>query len=224
MLPIISSIIIGQGDKVTKTRGGFLALIYVLGTALVWTIAGAVAGASGQQLQAYTSSPYFVLPVAIILILLSLAMFGMYNLQMPASLQSRAQEKSTGLKSGTVLGVFIMGVLASVIAGACVSPILILNLGVAMQAHDAAQGRDLDGHRQVRLRRHADWPGPVHHVHHSVDSRVVLVGPVPDRDRRVHGRGPCLTGGGQWLAHPVERPRRIPGDLGHPGPDRRHAG
>ncbi|MEJ2392511.1 MAG: protein-disulfide reductase DsbD [Gammaproteobacteria bacterium] len=140
MLPIISSIIIGQGDKVTKTRGGFLALIYVLGTALVWTIAGAVAGASGQQLQAYTSSPYFVLPVAIILILLSLAMFGIYNLQMPASLQSRAQEKSTGLKSGTVLGVFIMGVLASVIAGACVSPILILNLGVAMQAHDAVLG------------------------------------------------------------------------------------
>lgn len=140
MLPIISSIIIGQGDKVTKTRGGFLAFVYVLGTAVVWTIAGAVAGASGEQLQAYTSSPYFVLPVAIVLLLLSLAMFGIYNLQLPSSLQSRAQEKSTGLKGGTLFGVFIMGVLASVIAGACVSPILILNLGVAMQAHDAVLG------------------------------------------------------------------------------------
>lgn len=140
MLPIISSIIIGQGDNVTKTRGGFLAFVYVLGTAVVWTAAGAVAGASGEQLQAYTSSPYFVLPVAIVLLLLSLAMFGIYNLQLPASLQSKAQEKSTGLKSGTLLGVFIMGVLASVIAGACVSPILILNLGVAMQAHDAVLG------------------------------------------------------------------------------------
>lgn len=140
MLPIISSIIIGQGDKVTKARGGFLAAVYVLGTAVVWTIAGVVAGASGEQLQAYTSSPYFLVPVAVVLLLLSLAMFGIYNLQMPASLQSKAQEKSYGLKGGTVIGVFIMGVLASVIAGACVSPILILNLGVAMQTHDAVLG------------------------------------------------------------------------------------
>ena len=143
MLPIISSIIIGQGDKVTKARGGFLAAIYVLGTAVVWTIAGVVAGASGEQLQAYTSSPYFLVPVALVLLLLSLAMFGIYNLQMPASLQSKAQEKSYGLKGGTVIGVFIMGVLASVIAGACVSPILILNLGVAMQTHDAVLGGGL---------------------------------------------------------------------------------
>ncbi|MBI1422053.1 MAG: protein-disulfide reductase DsbD [Gammaproteobacteria bacterium] len=143
MLPIISSIIAGQGDKVTKARGGFLAAIYVLGTAVVWTIAGVVAGASGEQLQAYTSSPYFLLPVALVLLVLSLAMFGIYNLQMPASLQSKAQEKSYGLKGGTVIGVFLMGVLASVIAGACVSPILILNLGVAMQTHDAVLGGGL---------------------------------------------------------------------------------
>ena len=143
LLPIISSIIAGQGEKVTKTRGGFLAAMYVLGTALVWTIAGAVAGASGQQLQAYTSSPYFLIPVAVILLLLSLAMFGLYNLQMPASLQSKAQETSTDLKGGTVIGVFVMGILASVIAGACVSPILILNLGVAMQAHDAVLGGEI---------------------------------------------------------------------------------
>ena len=140
MLPIISSIIIGQGDKVTKARGGLLASIYVLGTAVVWTIAGVVAGASGEQLQAYTSHPFFLIPVALVLLLLSLAMFGIYNLQMPASLQSKAQEKSYGLKSGTFVGVFIMGVLASVIAGACVSPILILNLGVAMQTHDPVLG------------------------------------------------------------------------------------
>lgn len=140
MLPIISSIIVGQGDKVSKARGGALASIYVLGTAVVWTIAGIVAGATGEQLQAYTSSPYFVVPVAVVLLLLSLAMFGIYNLQMPTSLQSKAQEKSTGLKGGTVIGVFFMGVLASVIAGACVSPIVILNLGVAMQTHNAALG------------------------------------------------------------------------------------
>jgi len=140
MLPIIASIIAGQGGKVTRGRGGLLASIYVLGTAVVWTAAGVVAGASGEQLQAYTSSPWFLVPVAVVLLLLSLAMFDIFTLQMPTSLQSRAQETSSGLKGGTFIGVFIMGVLASVIAGACVSPILILNLGVAMQTHDAVLG------------------------------------------------------------------------------------
>lgn len=140
MLPIISSIIAGQGEHVTKTRGGTLAGIYVLGTAVVWTAAGAVAGATGEQLQAYTSHPYFLIPVAVVLVLLSFAMFGFFNLQMPAALQSKATEKSTRLKGGTFAGVFTMGVLASVIAGACVSPILILNLAVAMEAQDPVLG------------------------------------------------------------------------------------
>jgi len=140
MLPIISSIIVGQGDKVTKTQGGVLAAIYVLGTAVIWTIAGYVAGATGEQLAAYTSHPFFIIPVAVVLFGLSLAMFGLFNLQMPSFLQSKAQESSTGFKSGTYIGVFMMGVLASIIAGACVSPILILNLGVALETHDPILG------------------------------------------------------------------------------------
>ena len=140
MLPIISSIIVGQGENVTKARGGLLATIYVLGTAVVWTAAGYVAGATGEQLQAYTSHPYFIIPVAVVLLLLSLAMFGLYNLQMPSFLQSKAQESSSNLKGGTFFGVFMMGVLASIIAGACVSPILILNLAVALETQNAMLG------------------------------------------------------------------------------------
>ena len=140
MLPIISGIIVGQGESVTKTRGGILASVYVLGTAVVWTAAGAVAGATGEQLQAYTSHPYFIIPVALVLFALALAMFGLYNIQLPTALQSKAQESSQGVKGGTMAGVFMMGILASVIAGACVSPILILNLGVAMQAQDPILG------------------------------------------------------------------------------------
>ena len=140
MLPIISSIIAGQGENVTKARGGMLATVYVLGTAVIWTAAGYVAGATGEQLQAYTSHPYFLIPVAVVIFVLSLAMFGLFNLQMPSFLQSKAQESSTNLKGGTVAGVFMMGVLASVIAGACVSPILILNLGIALDTHDPILG------------------------------------------------------------------------------------
>ena len=140
MLPIIGGIIIGQGDKVTPLRGGLLATVYVLGTAVVWTGGGILAGATGQQLAAYTSHPVFVISVSVILLFLAMAMFGLFNLQLPSFLQSKAQEKSQRVKGGTFVGVFFMGVLASVIAGACVSPILILNLGVAMQAQDPVLG------------------------------------------------------------------------------------
>ena len=140
MLPIISTIIAGQSGTMTRARGGMLAAFYVLGTAVVWSGAGVLAGSTGQQLQAYTSHPYFLLPAAGVLVLLSLAMFGVYDLQMPAFLQSRAQAKASGLRGGTFAGVFMMGMLSSVIAGACVSPILILNLGAALDSRDPVLG------------------------------------------------------------------------------------
>ncbi|MEW6288256.1 MAG: protein-disulfide reductase DsbD [Thermodesulfobacteriota bacterium] len=140
MLPIISAIIAGQGKNLTRSRGGILAAVYVLGTAVVWSAAGVLAGSTGKQLQAYTSHPYFLLPAAVVLLLLSLAMFGVYDLQIPAVLQSRAQVKASGLRGGTFAGVFMMGMLSSVIAGACVSPILILNLGAALDSQDPLLG------------------------------------------------------------------------------------
>ncbi|MCK9296549.1 MAG: protein-disulfide reductase DsbD [Desulfobulbaceae bacterium] len=140
MLPIISTIIAGQSGNMTRARGAMLAAFYVLGTAVVWAGAGVLAGSTGQQLQAYTSHPYFLLPAAGVLVLLSLAMFGVYDLQMPAFLQSRAQAKASGLRGGTFAGVFMMGMLSSVIAGACVSPILILNLGAALDSRDPVLG------------------------------------------------------------------------------------
>ncbi|MBU0967919.1 MAG: protein-disulfide reductase DsbD [Proteobacteria bacterium] len=140
MLPIISTIIAGQSGSMTRARGGLLAGFYVLGTAVVWSGAGVLAGSTGEQLQAYTSHPYFLLPAAGVLVLLSLAMFGVYDLQMPAFLQSKAQVKASGLRGGTFAGVFMMGMLSSVIAGACVSPILILNLGAALDSRDPVLG------------------------------------------------------------------------------------
>lgn len=140
MLPIISSIIAGHGKNLTRSRGGILAAVYVLGTAVVWSAAGVLAGSTGRQLQAYTSHPYFLLPAAGVLVLLSLAMFGVYDLQMPTVLQSRAQARASGLRGGTFAGVFLMGMLSSIIAGACVSPILILNLGAALDSQDPVLG------------------------------------------------------------------------------------
>jgi len=141
MLPILSSIIIGQGGKqLSKTKGGILAGIYVLGTSVVYTIAGWIAGESGDQLQAYFQLPWVIAIFAGLLFLLALSMFGLYSIQMPSFIQSRMQEKSAALKGGTFVGVFIMGVLSSLIVGACASPLLLGVLGIAMTTHDPVLG------------------------------------------------------------------------------------
>ena len=51
MVPIVSSIIAGQGVDVTKTKAVMLSVSYVLGTAVNYAIMGAIAGATGEQLQ-----------------------------------------------------------------------------------------------------------------------------------------------------------------------------
>jgi len=142
MIPILSSIIVGQSQdgQLTKLKGGMLSLSYVLGTSAVYSSAGWAAGASGKQLQAYFQNPWVIGSVSAILVVLALSMFGMFTIQMPSGIQSRLQAKSSGVKGGSMIGVFIMGVLSSMIVGACASPVLLSVLGVAIKSQDPVLG------------------------------------------------------------------------------------
>ena len=142
MIPILSSIIVGQSQngQISKFKGGMLAASYVFGTSVIYTAAGVVAGESGGQLQAYFQNPWLIGAVSVILLLLALSMFGLFTIQMPAAIQSRMQTKSSGLKGGSMFGVFLMGVLSSMIVGACASPILLSVLLVAIESQDPILG------------------------------------------------------------------------------------
>ena len=142
MIPILSSIIVGQSQdgQISKFKGGMLAASYVFGTSVIYTAAGYVAGESGSQLQAYFQNPWLIGGVSIILLTLALSMFGLFTIQMPAAIQSRMQTKSAGLKGGSMFGVFLMGVLSSMIVGACASPILLSVLIVAIESQDPVLG------------------------------------------------------------------------------------
>ena len=141
MIPILSSIIVGQGgEAVTRMRGGALAGIYVLGTIVTYAIAGAVAGGTGEQLQAYFQNVWAIGIFSTVLVLLALSMFGFYQLQMPSFIQSRLQTHSQKLKGGTVAGVFLLGTISALIVGACVSPLLISVLAVAITIGDPVLG------------------------------------------------------------------------------------
>jgi len=140
MVPILAGIIAGEGDNVSSKRGFTLALSYVLGMAIVYTIAGVAAAAAGLQLQATFNQPWILILFAGLFVVLALGMFGAYDLQMPSGLQSRLSSISGNQKSGTLVGAFIMGALSSLIVTACVAPALIAALTVIAQTGDMLRG------------------------------------------------------------------------------------
>jgi thiol:disulfide interchange protein DsbD len=141
MIPIVSGIIVGQADKeITKLRGGALAATYVLGTAVTYTAIGAVAGATGDQLQAYFQNPWAIALLAAVFVAMALSMFGLYELQMPSFIQSRVHTRLQGLRGGTLTGVFLLGLVSALIVGACVSPLLISVLSVAIVSKNPLLG------------------------------------------------------------------------------------
>jgi thioredoxin:protein disulfide reductase len=121
MVPILSSIIVGQGAPVSRMRGFAMALAYSLGMALVYTAFGVVAGLLGEGLAAALQNPWVLGAFALMLAALSLSMFGVFELQMPSFIQSRITETSSRLPGGKFAGVFVMGGLSALIVGPCVA-------------------------------------------------------------------------------------------------------
>ncbi|MEM8548356.1 MAG: protein-disulfide reductase DsbD [Pseudomonadota bacterium] len=140
MVPILSGIIAGEGDNVTPMRGFTLALIYVLGMALTYTIAGAAFAAVGQQAQTTFQQPWILITFAGLFVVLAASMFGAFELQMPSSIQTRLAAISGNQKSGTAVGAFIMGALSSLVVTACVAPPLVAALAVIGQTGDVVRG------------------------------------------------------------------------------------
>jgi len=141
MVPILSGVIIRSGDQtLSKVEAGLVSYSYVLGTAVTYTIAGVLAGATGDQLQAYFQNPWAISVFAAILAFLALSMFGLYELQMPSFVQSKLHYHSHKIRGGSYMGAFGLGLVSALIVGACVSPVLIGILGVAITQGDPVLG------------------------------------------------------------------------------------
>ena len=140
MIPILSGIIVGQGKDITVRRALLLSLIYVLAMALTYTVAGVLAGLFGQNLQALFQQTWILVVFAIVFVLLSLSMFGFYELQLPSALQTRLATMSNRQRGGDYLGVAIMGFLSALIVGPCVAPPLAGALIYIGQTGDAVLG------------------------------------------------------------------------------------
>jgi thiol:disulfide interchange protein DsbD len=140
MIPILSGIIAGQGVTVTRARGLLLSSVYVLGMALAYAIAGVAAGMTGTLLSSALQNPWVLGAFALVFVLLALSMFGLYELQLPASWQGRLSMTSNRMQGGRLAGVFAMGVLSAVIVGPCVAAPLAGALLYISQSRDVLLG------------------------------------------------------------------------------------
>tara|TARA_Y100000588_G_C14233366_1_gene916196 strand:- start:1104 stop:2240 length:1137 start_codon:yes stop_codon:yes gene_type:complete len=109
-----------------------LCIAYVLGTATTYTAIGIVAGTTGDQLQAYFQNSWAIGTVSFILVLMALSLFGIFKLQMPTSIQSRILANKNQFTSGTIVMTFMLGTFSALVVGACVSPVLISVLTIAI--------------------------------------------------------------------------------------------
>ncbi|WP_137936860.1 protein-disulfide reductase DsbD [Chitinivorax sp. B] len=140
LIPILSGIIVGQGHTVGKARGFLLSMLYVQGMALAYAVAGIAAGLTGTLLSNALQKPWVLGLFSIFFVIMAGGMFGLYQIQLPSSLQSRLSNQSNRLKGGHYASVFGMGVLSALIVGPCVAPPLAMALGYIGATKDVVLG------------------------------------------------------------------------------------
>ncbi|NNG23977.1 protein-disulfide reductase DsbD [Telluria aromaticivorans] len=140
MVPILSSIIVGEGKEVPRSRGFILSVAYSLGMAIVYTALGIAAGLAGEGLAAALQNPLVLGSFALLIVAMSLSMFGFYELQLPTSLQSRLASASGRQSGGKLAGVFAMGAISALIVGPCVAAPLAGALVYISQTRDVLVG------------------------------------------------------------------------------------
>lgn len=137
MIPILSAMLGGAGGRLTAWRGFALSASYVLAMAAAYGLVGLVAGWSGANIQALLQTPWMLGFSALVFVALAFAMFGGYELQLPAGIASRL---SRGRKGGSLAGAALLGFGSALIVGPCVTPPLAAAMLYAVQTGDAARG------------------------------------------------------------------------------------
>jgi thiol:disulfide interchange protein DsbD len=138
MVPILSSIVVGE--HVTRGRALLVSLSYVLGMAVVYTGIGVAAGLLGEGLSAALQSPWVLVAFALLLVALSLSMFGLYELQLPQHWQTRLTASSNRRQGGQLAGAAAMGAISALIVGPCVTAPLAGALAYIARTGDAMTG------------------------------------------------------------------------------------
>lgn len=140
MIPILSGIIVGHGDRVGSRKAFLLSASFVSASASMYTLFGVLAALFGSNLQAVFQQPWVIATFSALFVGLSLSMFGFFDLQLPAALQSKLHHSSDQHRDGSYWGAAIMGAFSSLIVGPCVAAPLAAALIYIGQTGDVLLG------------------------------------------------------------------------------------
>lgn len=119
MIPILSAVIVGS--EAGRGRAFGLSLVFVVAMAVTYALLGVAAALAGANLQALLQTPVFIVPLAVIFVLLALSMFGLYELQLPAFVRDRLDKVNSRQKGGSLSGAAVMGVISALLASPCMT-------------------------------------------------------------------------------------------------------
>ncbi|MCG9553762.1 protein-disulfide reductase DsbD [Vibrio sp. Isolate31] len=139
MYPILTGIVLG-GGKLSQGRALMLSFIYVQGMALTYTLLGLVVASAGMQFQAAMQHPYVLIALSVLFVALAMSMFGVYNLQLPSSVQTWLNNQSNKQQGGNTLGVFAMGAISGLVCSPCTTAPLSGALLYVAQSGDLLTG------------------------------------------------------------------------------------
>ncbi|MCE9679271.1 protein-disulfide reductase DsbD [Shewanella sp. AS1] len=140
MYPILSGIIVGQGKQLSTAKAFSLSMVYVQGMAITYSILGLIVASAGMKYQAALQHPAVLITLAILFLVLSLSMFGLYELRLPSSWQEKMNKLSNNQKGGNIFGVFMMGVISGLVASPCTTAPLSGILVYVASTGDLLQG------------------------------------------------------------------------------------
>lgn len=139
MIPIVSTLIVGQ-QREKKSRGFSLSVVYVLGMALTYAVAGIIFGFIGGTVQALLQKPLLIVIFSLVFIAMALSLFGLFTLQLPSRLQTRLQDMSNRQSGGGYWRALVTGAIATLVLSPCVTPPLVAVLSYIGQSGNAALG------------------------------------------------------------------------------------
>ena len=127
MIPILSSIILKQAGKegqVSRSTSFLISAVYVVSMSASYAMIGVIAGLLGFDLQAHMNNPWVIIPMSALFIALALSLFGYFELQLPASIQSKLTRASDNAQGKGLVGTAIMGALSALVVGTCTAPVI----------------------------------------------------------------------------------------------------
>jgi len=134
IIPITISFFVGQtSGKISKSF--FLALIYILGMSITYSLLGVMAAMTGGLLGSSLQNPLILIGIAAIFLVFASSMFGAFEIRVPAFLSNFAG----GSKHGAI-GSLFMGLTVGIVAAPCIGPFV-----VSLLAFVAAQGDPVMG-------------------------------------------------------------------------------